>query len=49
MLLMTISKRTTRREMMSAGYLQLRYSSGAGSAIGEACAGTMHPKGERKA
>jgi hypothetical protein len=36
MLLAIISRRTTRREMMSAGYLQLSASSGAGSAIEEA-------------
>jgi hypothetical protein len=36
MLLAIISKRTTRRETMSAGYLQLRDTSGAGSAIDEA-------------
>ena len=36
MLLAIISRRTTRREMMSAGYLQLNASSGAGSAIEEA-------------
>jgi hypothetical protein len=36
MLLAIISNKTTRRERMSAGYLQLRASSGAGSAIEEA-------------
>jgi hypothetical protein len=36
MLLAIISNKTTRRETMSAGYLQLRASSGAGSAIEDA-------------
>jgi hypothetical protein len=36
MLLAIISNKTTRRETMSAGYLQLRASNGAGSAIEDA-------------
>jgi hypothetical protein len=36
MLLAIISNKTTRRETTSAGYLQLRASSGAGSAIEDA-------------
>jgi hypothetical protein len=36
MLLAIISRRMTKREMTSAGYLQLSASSGAGSAIEEA-------------
>jgi hypothetical protein len=36
MLLAIISNKTTRRETTSAGYVQLRASSGAGSAIEDA-------------